>query len=139
MQINLETDERTGKLRGADGQESHNLHTLTGKYEITEAAIELRWDAESETYVNPENVTYAAWKGQEENTLYNVFNRVQEGILRGGRYDFYARNKNGDRTKVRPVKSLVENERLNKALWSLTSKMAELKGYRAEFRNGMLN
>lgn len=35
--------------------------------------------------------------------------------------------------------NIAENERLNKALWSLTSKMAELKGYRAEFRNGMLN
>lgn len=40
MQINLETDERTGKLRGTDGQEGHNIHTLTGKYEITEAELE---------------------------------------------------------------------------------------------------
>lgn len=40
MQINLETDERTGKLRGADGQEGHNLHTLTGKYEITKTELE---------------------------------------------------------------------------------------------------
>lgn len=125
-------------LETAENWKSLKLETPEVKA-FAEAAIELRWDAESETYVNPENVACAAWKGQEENTLYDVFNRVQEGILRGGRYGFYAKNKTGNRTKVRPIKSLAENERLNKALWSLTSKMAELKGYRAEFRNGMLN
>lgn len=103
---------------------------------FAEAAIELRWDSESETYVNPKYVSQPRWKGQEEDSLYNVFNRVQEGLLRGG---MYARNKEGIQTKARAVKSLAENERLNKALWSLSSKMAELKGYREEFQAGILN
>lgn len=103
---------------------------------FAEAAIELRWDAESETYVNPKYISQPRWRGQEDNTIYNVMNRVQEGILRGG---VYVRNKDDISTKARAVKSLAENERLNRALWSLTSKMAELKGYREEFQNGMLN
>ena len=103
---------------------------------FAESAIELRWDAESKTYVNPKSVSQAIRKGQEENTLYNVFNRVQEGILRGG---VYTRNKDGVSTRARAVKSLAENERLNRALWSLAAKMAELKGYRENFQSGILN
>lgn len=103
---------------------------------FAESAIELRWDAESKTYVNPKSVSQAIRSGQEENTLYNVFNRVQEGILRGG---MYTRNKDGVSTRARAVKSLAENERLNRALWSLAAKMAELKGYRENFQSGILN
>lgn len=103
---------------------------------FAESAIELRWDAESKTYVNPKSVSQAIRSGQEENTLYNVFNRVQEGILRGG---VYTRNKDGVSTRARAVKSLAENERLNRALWSLAAKMAELKGYRENFQSGILN
>lgn len=58
-------------------------------------------------------------------TLWNVFNTVQEKFLKGARFmstgPWAAR-------KTREVKSVDKNIALNKALWALTEKMAELKG-----------
>lgn len=61
-------------------------------------------------------------------TLWNTFNVVQEKFLKGGKY---ATKDTGygyqHSRKVRGVNSITENIRLNKALWILTEKMAELK------------
>lgn len=53
-------------------------------------------------------------------TLWNTYNTVQEKFLKGGRY-VHAAN------RMREVKSINDNIKLNKTLWSLTEKMAELK------------
>lgn len=55
-----------------------------------------------------------------EPTLWNTYNTAQEAIIRGG-----IRRK--DRKATRKVKAIDKDIKLNKALWVLTEKMAELK------------
>jgi len=62
-----------------------------------------------------------------DSNLWNTFNRVQEKLVaRGGRFEV-----NKDRgwinNKVRPIKAISENVRVNKALWELASAMADIK------------
>ena len=54
--------------------------------------------------------------------LWNTLNRVQEVLTKGG-----VRGVNS-RRQVRGVRGINESTRLNKALWTLTRKMAELAG-----------
>ncbi len=63
-------------------------------------------------------------------TLWSTFNTVQEKLINGGTFETKTdpdrpwRKKTG---KARAVNSISENIRINKALWMLTEKMAELK------------
>jgi len=56
--------------------------------------------------------------------LWTTFNTVQENLIRGG---LRGRTAKGNRTSTRAVKGVSENVRLNKALWTLAEKMAQLK------------
>lgn len=56
------------------------------------------------------------------NDLWSVFNRLQENIIRGGKVQVNYRTK-----KIRAVTGIDESTKLNKALWSLGERMAELK------------
>lgn len=57
--------------------------------------------------------------------LWTTFNVVQENIVRGG---ISGRSKKtGRRITTQPVKAIDRDVRLNRALWTLTEKMAELK------------
>lgn len=57
--------------------------------------------------------------------LWTTANVVQENLIRGG---IRGVGSNGQQTTVREVKSVNEDLRLNKALWTLTARMAELLG-----------
>ncbi len=58
--------------------------------------------------------------------LWHTFNRVQENVIRGGlrAYDREARR----RVSTREVKGIDQDVKLNRALWTLAERMAELKG-----------
>lgn len=58
--------------------------------------------------------------------LWSVFNRVQENVIKGGLHAY----KSGAtvRTATRQVKGIDQDVRLNRALWTLGEKMAELRG-----------
>lgn len=57
-----------------------------------------------------------------DDSLWNVFNRVQEGIIRGG---MLVKNiETGNHQHARAVTSISENVRINKALWSLQEDLA---------------
>jgi hypothetical protein len=66
--------------------------------------------------------------------LWSVFNRVQENVIRGGlTARAPSRYENGEfvparRVSTREVKGIDQDVRLNRALWQLAEKMAELKG-----------
>lgn len=68
---------------------------------------------------------------EEEPTLWNVFNIVQERVISGGiRIHRYDENGEVDLSRYRKSKqitSIQENIRLNKALWNLTEHTAALK------------
>jgi hypothetical protein len=59
--------------------------------------------------------------------LWTTFNVVQENITKGG---LSTRNARGGRASTRAVTSINEDTKLNKALWQLAEKMAELKGHK---------
>jgi hypothetical protein len=56
--------------------------------------------------------------------LWSTFNRIQENTVEGGLRTYAA---NGRRNRTRAVVGIAENTKLNRALWSLASKMAEIK------------
>lgn len=58
------------------------------------------------------------------NDLWKTYNVVQEKIMKSG---FPMINAEGYRRKARATKSVGNDVRLNRALWALTEKMAELK------------
>ena len=57
---------------------------------------------------------------EEKNNLWGVFNMVQENLINGG---VHGRSASGRRTTTRGVKSVTEDLRLNKALWTLAAEM----------------
>jgi len=57
-------------------------------------------------------------------TLWNTYNKIQENLLKGG---VGGRSATGRRISTRAVQGVSENVKLNRALWALTEKMAELK------------
>lgn len=65
---------------------------------------------------------------QKDNDLFTVFNVIQENLIKGG-VRGYRLNKYGytTRTKTREVKAIDQDVKLNRALWSLTEKMMDLK------------
>jgi hypothetical protein len=73
----------------------------------------------------PENMnTYDILRPRREqdrqDNLWATYNRVQENVMKGG-----IRRKK--QTRTRKVKALKKDAKINKALWLLTEKMAELK------------
>lgn len=72
--------------------------------------------------------------GDEHNNLWTVFNRVQENSIKGGLhgvqkggYDAEGKYKQARRVTTKAVNGIDQDVKLNKALWSLAEKMAELK------------
>ena len=63
--------------------------------------------------------------------LWTVANRVQENLMRGGLTGRHPETRR--HTTTQPVKSVSEDLRLNRAIWTLTEKMAELV-YRGDAR-----
>lgn len=97
---------------------------------FADAAIELRFDGEKYD-VKPSDILYARRQEEKEPTLWNTYNVTQEHIIEG---DVRMRNveagskKYGKTRRSRAVKGLDENNKLNRALWVLTERMAALKG-----------
>jgi len=109
----------------ADVERFRNIKLLPEETQaLSQSAIELRWDGEKFA-VDPRHVAYAYRSAQKEDNLWNVTNRLQESLVRGG---VYVQNKEtGVSTRARAIGSLSESNRLNKAIWTLAEKMAELK------------
>lgn len=96
---------------------------------FAQSALELRLDSDGKYILNDQrtinNVLCANRRDDRDPTLWNTFNVVQENMLKLG---FRAANsEKRKRTKVRAIKSMDQSDKLNRALWSLTEKMAELK------------
>lgn len=88
------------------------------------AALQLRYDDPAAAPITPEQVLQPRRREDVEPTLWNVFNRTQEALVSGG-----VRGRNaetGRRLRTRPVEGISENNRLNKALWTLGEEMAKL-------------
>lgn len=87
-----------------------------------EAAIELRYDGDKYAVAPPELLRRRHYE-QKAPTLWNTYNTVQENVIKGG---VRQRRQDGSRIKAKAVTSIKEDIRLNKALWTLTEKMAAI-------------
>ena len=97
---------------------------------FAESALQLRFDDEQLKELNTSATIQrllAPRRPEDANaTLWNTFNIVQEKFLKGGWFSI-PKERAVYANKTREVKSISENIRLNKSLWALTEKMAELK------------
>lgn len=86
-------------------------------------------EGETTTHIQPDQLLRIRRTGDRENDLWTTFNVVQENAIRGGLQARF-RDEHGRmrRTSSRAVKGIDQNVKLNKALWTLSEKMAELKG-----------
>jgi hypothetical protein len=67
----------------------------------------------------------------ESNDLWTTFNVAQENAIRGGLHGTrYDANNNPHRTATREIKGIDQDVKLNRALWVLATRMAELKGWK---------
>lgn len=88
------------------------------------AAMPLRWEGdENENYpVNPSRLLQH-WRGADSGKdLWTTFNVVQENIIKGG---VSAKGSDGRRRRSKAVNSVNEDQRLNKALWTLAAELAK--------------
>lgn len=92
------------------------------------AALALRYDEGKAPDVTPQQVHRVRREADLGNDLWRTFNRTQETLITGGMH-YTHRNAQGQRSRreSRPVNGIDGNVALNRALWVLADKMAELK------------
>jgi hypothetical protein len=90
-----------------------------------EAAIPLRWSPETHKAIpQPQALLTVRRKEDNKSDLWSTFSRIQENMTKGG---VTFRNETRKRNTIRQITSAAEDLRLNKSLWALTQKMAEIK------------
>ena len=104
------------------------LHlTYEQRKAYAESALGLRWDTDehgnSEAPISATSLLNVRRYEDRGDSLWLTFQTTQENLIRGG---LRGEGSTGKRMTTRAVASVTENVRLNRALWSLTSKMAEL-------------
>jgi hypothetical protein len=116
-----------------------NLQLTTGEQSaFAEAAHTMRF-ADSEgtvtTPITPTQLLAPRRHWDNGNDLWHTFNRVQENVIQGGlsartrsSYDELGRFVPSRRVSTREIKGIDQDVRLNRALWTLAEKMAELRG-----------
>ena len=82
-------------------------------YDFAHDAARIRFDQPGEDIVF--SLSMAHREADQDPTLWNVFNRVQENMLRGG----YLNQRT--RRRVRPIKSIQKDVKFNSELWELAS------------------
>ena len=110
------------------------LALTTGEQEIfAEAAHTIRFaDAEGQvdTPIQPRQLLTPRRAADTDNSLWHTFNRVQENALRGGlsaRLPRQTGQYRGRRVTTREINGIDADVKLNRALWALAERMAELK------------
>jgi hypothetical protein len=97
------------------------------RVEFARRAAALRWDADQPVMklLSAEKLLTPVRYGDAATDLWTTFNVIQEHLVRGGdRYLAYTDGMGIRRNRTRPVASLTEVQRINKALWSLASEFA---------------
>jgi hypothetical protein len=89
---------------------------------FAEAALQLRWPEHPP--ITPEQALRPQRHADAGDDLWRTFNRVQENLLRGGQD---GRTANNGRRRTRPIRGIDQTVAVNRALWTLTERMAELK------------
>jgi hypothetical protein len=98
--------------------EAFKARLLTGheRQALAIGAHAYRWDEPAKAPITPARLLAPRRPADEGNDLWRTFNRVQEHLTKGGQP---GRTANGKRTRVRGVKGIDEDARLNRALWRM--------------------
>jgi hypothetical protein len=92
------------------------------------AALIARY-GDDESPIRPDQVIAPRRQADVEPTVWNVFNRAQENIVRGG-VSYVQRNEQGHRVarrQTREIRGVDQNTSVNRALWALAEEMRNLK------------
>lgn len=100
--------------------------TLTHPEQVlfAEAAMSVKYDEQEDAPFDSAELLRTRRADDRDPSLWTTFNKIQENVVRGG---IAGRNANGRRTRTREVTAIDNNVKLNRALWTLAEKMAELK------------
>ena len=97
----------------------------TGEQEVfARAALSLKYDPKKPAPVSEEQILEPRRIDDQGSDLWSVFNRCQEGLVKGG---LEGRTASGRRQRTRPVWGIDQNLKLNRALWMLAEGMRKLK------------
>jgi hypothetical protein len=88
--------------------------------DLAERALRLRWDEQAP--IQSRRLLEARRWDDRQNDLWSVFNRVQEGLVKGGVRGYAS---TGRRLRTREVTSIDEGIKLNRGLWSLVDEIAD--------------
>ncbi len=93
------------------------------------AALALKYDEEEEAPFQAEKLLTLRRREDENPTLWNTLNTVQENVIRGG-IGYILRDESGRRKQIRrtrEVQGIDQNVKLNRGLWILAEEMRKLK------------
>ena len=91
---------------------------------FAESALLLKYDDGEPAPIQATQLLSTRRMEDRDNSLWTTFNKVQENVVRGG---LHGRSANGRRMSTREVTAIDGNVKLNRALWTLAERMAELK------------
>lgn len=97
---------------------------LTEQHAYGAAALALRWGSAANAPVTPEQIIAARRSEDEGDTLWSLFQRVQENLTKGG---LEGRAKTGRRLTTRAITAVNASVEINKGLWFLTEQTGERK------------
>lgn len=101
---------------------SERVMTAKEQADFAKKALEVRLGEEREcTDLEIRQVLQSTRKEDDGNTLWKVFNRVQEHLIKGG---FETQTANGSARKVRKITNMMKDLELNQKLWALTEEYA---------------
>jgi hypothetical protein len=107
--------------------------TQPEKMIFAEVVHQLRFDGDdslAKDAIKPEQfLKPRRYQENGKNDLFTVFNVVQENVIKGGLRG-WSRDEKGraKRIATREIKSIDQNNSLNRALWTLAEKMMQLRG-----------
>ncbi|CBW77353.1 Hypothetical protein RBRH_00763 (plasmid) [Mycetohabitans rhizoxinica HKI 454] len=88
------------------------------------AALALKYDEDKPAPITESQILMPRRTDDNRHDLWSVFNRTQENLIKGG---LSTRAANGRRQTTRPVPSIDNDIRLNRALWLLAEGLRQLK------------
>jgi hypothetical protein len=100
---------------------------------MAKRGVETRWDMLEEqtkgVYATPQTIADVLKVSRYEDNYmdaFTVFNRIQEGVVRGSAFvkSLSEKHPNGVTRKARPVSSVKENIRINSELWDIAEDIA---------------
>jgi hypothetical protein len=90
---------------------------------LADAASQVRW-GDDPAPIESAQLLSVRRSEDRQLSLWTTYNTIQENVLQGG---LSGKTRNGRHMYTRGVSGVTENVRLNRALWTLTDRMAKIK------------